>query len=229
MIDVIKFFFPNAVLFFLKRRYYRNKYKEYQLIIGNGSDVIDVDLGMRVFLGEDVWLKNCSIGESSYVGSNSRVQRAKIGRYTSIGPNVHIVLGNHPTSFVSTHPTFYANNKAFPCFSDKVYFEEYGKVEIGNDVWIGKNVIIPGDVEIGDGAIVVAGAVVTRDVEPYSIVGGVPAKHIRYRFNEPMRRALLKDKWWNKDRLWLKENFMKFHNPEEYLKSLVKDCNKNNQ
>ncbi|MFT4524152.1 MAG: acetyltransferase-like isoleucine patch superfamily enzyme [Bacteroidia bacterium] len=220
---ILKLFIPSALLRFLKRRHYLRKYEKHNLMIGVGSDIINVELGTGVFLGADVAISNSSIGDSSYVNSRSQIQHTKIGKFTSIGPNVHIVLGNHPTNFVSTHPTFYANNKSFECFADKMYFEEYGKVDIGNDVWIGQDVIIPGNVKIGDGAIIAPKAVVTKDVEPYAIVGGVPAKHIRYRFDEATRNTLQKDKWWNKDRTWLKENFKKFHDTEIYLKQIIKD------
>lgn len=224
----LKLFVPTALLRFLKRRHFLIKYEKQNLMIGEGTDITSVELGMNVFLGADVSIRNSSIGDSSYVNSRSQIQHTKIGKYTSIGPNVHIVLGNHPTDFVSTHPAFYANNKSFECFADKMYFDEYGEVEIGNDVWIGQDVIIPGNVKIGTGAMVMSKAVVTKDVEPYSIVGGIPAKHIKFRFNEKTRAALLKDRWWEKDRSWLKENFKLFHDPENYINEIGNNSDLNN-
>ena len=83
---------------------------------------------------------------------------------------------------------------------------------IGNDVWIGNDVRIIGGITIGDGAIVGLGAVVTKDVPPYAVVGGVPAKIIRYRFEQDKIEELLRDKWWNKEEEWIKDNFIKYAN-----------------
>ena len=131
-----------------------------------------------------------------------------------------IGLGKHPVHFVSTHPAFYSSHKQFITFADKNdYFEEYEKVTIGNDVWIGTRVMIIDGVSIGDGAIIAAGAIVTKNVEPYSIVGGVPAKLIRNRFNDQDIEFLKKFKWWNKDFEWIKSNYYKFKNIELFIKN----------
>ena len=100
---------------------------------------------------------------------------------------------------------------------EKNLFDEFPSTDIGNDVWIGNNVIIKYGVKIGDGAILGAGAVVTKDVEPYSIVGGVPAKVIKYRFSPDEIKFLLAFKWWDKDLNWLKENKHKFQNIGEFM------------
>ena len=115
----------------------------------------------------------------------------KIGKYVSIARNVTLGLGQHPTNLVSTSPIIYNNNPQY------LNVEQYLKpVEIDNDVWIGTSAIVMGGVHIHTGAIVAAGAVVTKDVPPYAIVGGVPAKIIKYRFDEPTRNKLLASKWW---------------------------------
>lgn len=103
------------------------------------------------------------------------------------------------------------------------YTDPIGKklVEIGNDVWIGSHVLIMDGVKIGDGAIIAAGAVVTKDVEPYSIVGGVPARHIRYRFSEEQIKKLLQLKWWEKDFGWIKEHYRDFRNINEFIAKYV--------
>jgi len=94
-----------------------------------------------------------------------------------------------------------------------------GHAIIGNDVWIGTNAIIMDDITIGDGAIIGAGTIVTKDVKPYSIVVGNPAKHLRFRFEEDEINFLLEFKWWDKDLTWIEENYTKFHD----IKSFVKD------
>ena len=155
---------------------------------------------------------------ASYIAKNSQIIKTKIGHYCSIGPNVHIVFGQHPSkTFVSTYPAFYS-----PCvctgvsFTDVSLFEEYRyadskySVIIGNDCWIGDSVIIMEGVKIADGTIVAAGAVVTKDTMPYSIIGGVPAKIIKYRFMEHDIEFLLKLRWWDKGKRWIKSHAQYF-------------------
>ncbi|PQO43900.1 CatB-related O-acetyltransferase [Blastopirellula marina] len=114
--------------------------------------------------------------------------RVEIGNYTSIAAGVRVVNENHPLSHFSTHPQFY------------VFHEERPWLVIGDDVWIGFNaIILPGCHSIGTGAVIGAGAVVTKDVPPYAIVGGNPARVLRYRFSEDMAEELLASKWWQKE------------------------------
>ena len=165
------------------------------------------------------------MGYGSYIGGNS-VINAKIGRYSSIAYNVRTVSGNHPSSiFVSTHPAFFsvAKQAGFTYvsenfFEETVYAEGKYKTVIGNDVWIGANVLIMSGVHIGDGAIVAAGAVVTKDVEPYTVVGGVPAKTIRKRFNDEQIDFLIRFRWWDKDKNWIADNHGMFQNIELFMK-----------
>jgi acetyltransferase-like isoleucine patch superfamily enzyme len=145
----------------------------------------------------------CShIGKYTYI-AGARIQSSKIGNFCSIGPKSRIGgLGHHPTKWISTHPAFFSTLKqANITFSDDNYFKESEDVIIGNDVWIGAGVLVLDGVTIGDGAIVAAGAIVTKDVEPYSIVGGVPAKHLKYRFHQDISRKLIELSWWD----WPKE------------------------
>lgn len=104
---------------------------------------------------------------------------------------------------------FYSTSKQCGVtFATDNVFKEYLKpLKIGNDVWIQQNVFICGGVEISDGAIVLAGAVVTKDVPPYAVVGGIPAKVIRFRYDEETIQFLLRIKWWNNDIEWFKKNW----------------------
>ena len=225
MNKLIRFLLPEALITTIRQLYYRSRYSSVNLMVGKGCIVKNVEFGNHVFLGADVRLTNSSIGDHSYVNTGCRIQNTRIGKFTSIGPNVSIVLGNHPIDMVSTHPAFYANNKSIETFSDKMYFDEYGEVEIGNDVWLGQDVMIPGNVKIGDGAVILPKAVVSKDVEPYAVVGGVPAKLIKYRFDPQTIETLLQDKWWDKDTVWLKKNFRSFHRAEDYLKLVRTESN----
>ncbi len=167
------------------------------------------------------------IGHDSYVGSDSFIY-ADIGKYTSIGDRVRCVFASHPISeFVSTSPVFYSTRKQNGrSYVDKQLYDEVilqkGKkvpVIIGNDVWIGSDVTIVGKVVIHDGAILATGSVITKDVMPYSVVGGVPAKEIKKRFDEDKIRQLLSIKWWDKDEEWLMNNAELFENIDVFLES----------
>lgn len=140
---------------------------------------------------------NSEMGEYSYIARNSIVHNSIIGKFCSIGPNVVIGYGDHPTHFLSTSPTFYSSFTDFDIKPDKDLFFGHTKVEIGNDVWIGANVFIKNGVKIGDGAVIGAGCVVLKDVEPYSIVVGVPGKIKSKRFSDENIAKLLQLKWWD--------------------------------
>ncbi len=146
------------------------------------------------------------IGKYSYVALNSVIRNCKIGKFCSIGPHVVIGYGNHPTRFISTSPAFYLkDNIAGVTFTDKDLFESSKEVIIENDVWIGANVYIKNGVVVGNGAIIGAGAVVVDNVPDYAIVGGIPAKIIKYRFENNIIQSLLKIKWWDWDEKKLKQ------------------------
>lgn len=161
----------------------------------------------------DARITNSKLGSYSYISSNSDINFCEIGKFSCIGPNVKIGLGSHPTSeFISIHPAFYSTAaQVGTTFSDQNYFQEYDKTFIGNDVWIGANVIVKSGVVIGDGAIIASGSVVTKNVLPYSIMGGVPSRCIKMRFEKEEIDILLDFKWWDRDEYWLRKNFMYFH------------------
>lgn len=158
-------------------------------------------LGAAVHLGKGVFVGRSSIGYATYVNANSSVKNCSIGKFCSIGPEVIVGgVGKHPVNFLSTHPAFYsARGQSGVQFATQSGFSEMRQTTIGNDVWIGARAIILDGVVLGDGAIVAAGAVVTQDVPPYTIVGGVPAKPIRKRFSSETIESFLALKWWDAD------------------------------
>lgn len=188
---------------------------------------------------EDIIYKGCKIGRCTYGYEFMLLQdfplAKEIGRFTSINASAKI-LNNHPLGYVTTHPMldtpmFYGKNYEMR----KRMCEKYGKyfdnpecdksplrkntsVYIGNDVWIGANVCILPGVKIGDGAIVAAGAVVTKDVPPYAIVGGVPAKVIKYRFEKEIIDLFLKIKWWDWSLDKIEDNIEFFYDPMEFVR-----------
>jgi len=164
------------------------------------------------------------LGYGSYVGANCFLSKVNIGRFCSIGSNVKVISSMHPTSkFVSTHPSFYSNAKqAGFTYVNQNIFEEHVyadanrsfAVEIESDVWIGSDVTILGGCRIGNGAVIATGAVVTKDVESYQIVGGVPAKEVKKRFTDEDIKFLLDLRWWEKDLSWISENAAYFKDLE---------------
>lgn len=191
------------------------------------SLVSNTNFEESVFIGKLSRIANSDIGFATYVGSGCKIVGTKIGRFCSIGSGVKIIFGTHPTSkMVSTHPAFYSVNPP-TCrgFVTENSFEEYNYVDekrkyyvsIGNDVWICDDVKIMQGVKIADGAVIATGAVVTKDVGPYEIVGGVPAKIIKKRFTDDIIVELLKIKWWNKDLDWIKTNSWRFIDCEKFI------------
>ena len=177
-------------------------------------------------IGKNVSLTKCKLGYGSYVGNSVSMSYVKIGRFCSLGSIISNSNGDHPTSvFVSTHPAFFLPGYKFS-FCKKEKFKALNflpsgyLVEIGNDVWIGNNVSILDGLIIGDGAIIGTGAVVTKDVPPYSINVGVPAKPISYRFSKNQIIQLLNLKWWNKDLNWIKKNCESFDDIEKFTNSV---------
>lgn len=161
-------------------------------------------LGKKVELGKHVTLEYGgviaaeSIGDYTFINKYALIDGnvKSIGKFCSIAYNVRIGLGGHPTNWVSTHPFAYEKKYGFAKKS-KSWTDDNQNTIIGNDVWIGANSTILAGVKIGDGAIIGAHSLVKEDVQPYSIVVGTPAKHIRYRHDKETVDKLLGTEWWN--------------------------------
>lgn len=145
--------------------------------------------------------KQCKMGEGSYAGKGFHVthKHTTVGKFCSIGKNVFLGTGQHPTHLLSTHPCLYRECHYGPNLKPEFRSQTAPTAPcvVGHDVWIGLNAIIMDGITVGSGAIVAAGAVVTRDVPPYAIVGGIPAKVIKYRFSPEIIEALLELRWWD--------------------------------
>ncbi|WP_170108164.1 CatB-related O-acetyltransferase [Flavobacterium sediminis] len=134
------------------------------------------------------------IGYATTLGYNNFIHgNIKIGKYCQLGADVALHATNHPTAYMTT----YINQNLFKGELKKL--KEEKRIEIGNDVWIGHNVIIVGNVKVGNGAVLAAGSVVTKDVPAYTIIGGVPAKIIKKRFSDTVIEELENLKWWDKN------------------------------
>lgn len=131
------------------------------------------------------------VGSYTYIGCRTGITKCDIGRFCSIANNVSIGQGEHQLDRISTSSTFY---------SDPWGTLTEGECVIESDVWIGVDAVILRGTRIGFGAVVAANAVVTKDVPPFAIVGGVPARVIRYRFSEEKQQKVLASRWWEKDR-----------------------------
>lgn len=206
----------------IKRLYYKFAFRGKSVKFSHNVNIggFNTIFGGYNAIGEDTMFTG-SIGTGSYIGQNCEIS-AQIGKFCSIGSHVITVQGTHPVNMPSTHPAFYSPSKqsGITFVSEKLFDEETGKTVIGNDVWIGTRTTILGSVNIGDGAIIAAGAVVTKDVPPYAVVGGVPAKVIKYRFDEDQISKLLELKWWDKDIEWLRENSYLFCNLKKFMETL---------
>lgn len=159
--------------------------REILLVNPNHGKFRNVEIMSSVILsGEN------KIGEYTYIGFNSIITKSKIGRYCSIAGNVSIGVGEHKISRVSTNSIFYKN--AWDTLTEK-------ECVIGNDVWIGTNSVIRRGVTIGDGAVIGANSFVNKDVKPFEVVAGSPAKFIKMRFTDLIIQNIQESDWWSKD------------------------------
>lgn len=195
----------------------RNKFRD--SVIYEGVVVEQSSLGKYVVLFRDVYVYLSKIGNHTYIQKKTAIYNTEIGPFCSIAENVVVGLAGHPTHFISTHPSFYDSTQPLPyAFVEGVKFNNVLiPTKIGADVWIGYGAQIKAGVVIGPGAVIAAGAVVTTDVPAYSIVGGVPAKFIKKRFNEELCQKLEESQWWNLSIVEIKGLSKWFDQPEKFL------------
>lgn len=196
------------------------------LRLGNGSVIVESSLAEHVRVGYRAYLSSVEIGRYSYVGAECSLVNVSVGRYCSLAAHVAVGLGAHPSrGFVTTHPLFFLRRPAQGLtFVDRDYWTgEYPRTVIGNDVWIGRNALVREGVTLGHGAIIGAGAVVTRDVPPYAVVAGVPARVLRYRFAPDEIEFLLRLRWWDKPDEWLRAHYRDLHEISRLTRSVEAD------
>lgn len=165
---------------------------------------------------------NVTFGDHSFAGYDCEIYDASIGSFCSIANNVLIGAPMHPYNWVSTSPVFYEGRDSV---KTKYSNHSRGKkktVMIANDVWIGKGAVIMPGVKIADGAVIGANAVVTKNVDAYSIVGGVPARHIKYRYNNEVLARMRKTRWWELERKDLKSIALYANDTEKFLDAYEK-------
>ena len=162
------------------------------------------------------------VGDYSYISRRTSLVCTSVGKFCSIAGSCMIGAGTHTMRNMSTSPIFTERKNATGySWTQKSTENPYSdKIEIGNDVWIGARVMIVGNVKVGNGAVVAAGAVVTKDVPPYAVVGGIPAKVIKYRFEPQIIESLERLKWWEWSEEVLKKHISCFQNQHVSLELL---------
>ena len=182
-----------------------------RVIRGNSILNSDIDKTAKVYSGSTFY--NSKLGRYSYVGYDSEVVNCEIGTFCSIANGFIVGGAKHPMDWVSMSPVFYNVGSGTNCHLGHLAMEQSARTYIGDDVWIGSRAIILQGVHVGTGAVVGAGAVVTKDVPPYAVVAGCPAKILRYRFSDEMISEMEREKWWDKSEDWIKESVEAFSDP----------------
>jgi len=186
------------------------------------ATVVESKIASKSVIVHHANIRYSNIGRYTYIAAYSNVSFANVGSFCSIASGVSIGGGAHDISAVSTSPVFYKGRNILKRNFGNTDFSPFKTTTIGNDVWIGNRALILQGVTIGDGAVVGAGAIVTKNVDPYTIVAGNPAKVIRKRFDDETIERLLKSEWWNMSEKDLKIYGNYFNDPQKLLEELEK-------
>ena len=203
-----------------------NSFLENKITVGRESGINHSKLKNNTAVYSHCSLLNVELDQYTYVSSFSTIGNSVIGKFCSIGSYLICGMGTHPTNLLSTHPSFFSTQKQCGMsFTKTDSFQEYKNISIGHDVWIGARVFINDGIRIGNGAIIGAGAVIVKDVPDYAIVGGTPAKIIRFRFTDDIINELLKIQWWHwpEDRLSKAQSYFINENIHEFIEAVNQD------
>lgn len=197
--------------------YYSKFFKK----IVRGKCISNCTINKTALINSGSTVYGSCIGRYSYMGYDCEIINTEIGSFCSLASGVRIGEAEHPIEWVSTSPVFQkVKNSSIKKRFAQIELPPSKRTIIGHDVWIGTNAIIKQGVHIGTGAVIASGAVVTKNVEPYAIVGGCPARLIRYRFTAELITKLLKSEWWKLDENILMKIGYTANNPENFIKSV---------
>ncbi len=180
-------------------------------------------IGEHAYVGGGSRFAAGTLGSYSYTGRNCSFFKTDIGRFCSISDNCVCGMAEHDMSYASTSPVFEKGKNRLKTKIGTLPHPEYKRTAIGNDVWVGANVSIKAGVTIGNGAVIGMGSVVTKDVPPYAIAVGCPARVLRYRFDEETIARLQASAWWDREDLLTPENTAWFESPQRLLALLEKE------
>lgn len=221
----------NIFKYIVQNHTYRGKAKIGYKVSLSGSIYFEGDNEIRAFSH----FKG-TIGYGSYISQNCDIE-GEIGRFCSIAPYVKVISGVHPYKkpFATTSPFFYSlrkdtGGKTFATeqlFEENNYVQHNKKVIIGSDCWIGYGAKLVAGIKVGNGAVILSEAVVTRDIPPYAIVGGIPAKILSYRYDDITISKLLRIRWWDESIEWLRNNWKLLTDVDVLTKTLLDEKNLN--
>ena len=196
-------------------------YSKFFKKILRGKSILNSKVDKKAKIYSGTQFQDSSLGRYSYVGYDCEIVNCQIGAFCSIANGVIIGGAKHPLTWVSTSPVFYDAKGGTSSHLGSLKEPSRSETIIGNDVWIGSRAIILGGVTIGNGVVIGPGAVVTKDVPDYAIVAGVPAKILRYRFEDEIIQRLCESEWWNLQEESLKKVAVLAESPQKFCDALT--------